>query len=231
MIFLIGFVIVALAAGLWATIFGVYDLDAIAGLPAAGTVIAILAALYLATVLSHRGERRRALWPMLTACLASAIMLGSAQFKDAPLALAEFLARASVSRDATSIAPRNQSASVLIRRRDDGGFIANAEFNHASLEARVDSGATSVVLRYSDAEKAGVDVSALNYDTALRTANGTSYLAPVRIKSVKNGALALDDVEGLVAKPGTLNENLLGTSFLRRLSSYEVAGNFATLRQ
>ena len=41
----------------------------------------------------------------------------------------------------------------------------------------------------------------------------------------------MDDVEALVARAGTLNENLLGTSFLRRLASYEVAGNFATLRQ
>ncbi len=96
----------------------------------------------------------------------------------------------------------------------------------------VDSGAATVVLRQSDAEKAGIDVRSLTFDTPLKTANGTSYLAPVRLKSVRIGHIvAVDDVEALVAKPGTLNENLLGMSFLRRLASYEVAGDFVTLRQ
>lgn len=99
------------------------------------------------------------------------------------------------------------------------------------MTMRIDNGSATVVLRQSDAEKAGIDVSNLAFDTPLKTANGTSYLAPVRLKSVRIGPLAIDDVEGLVARPGTLNENLLGTSFLRRLASVELTANFATLRQ
>jgi aspartyl protease family protein len=119
---------------------------------------------------------------------------------------------------------------VRIRKVADE-FVANAEINGQPISVLIDSGAATIVLRQSDAEKAGVDVRHLTFDTPLKTANGTSYLAPVRLKSVRVGQLTLDDVEALVAKPGTLNENLLGMSFLRRLASYEVAGDFITLRQ
>jgi aspartyl protease family protein len=119
---------------------------------------------------------------------------------------------------------------VRIRKLADG-FIATSEINGQSMSALVDSGAATVVLRQSDAERAGIDVRSLTFDTPLKTANGTSYLAPVRLKSVRIGDIVADDVEALVAKPGTLNENLLGMSFLRRLTSYEVAGDFVTLRQ
>ncbi len=46
-----------------------------------------------------------------------------------------------------------------------------------------------------------------------------------------SGCCELDDVEALVAKPGSLNENLLGMSFLRRLASYDLNGDFLTLRE
>jgi aspartyl protease family protein len=120
---------------------------------------------------------------------------------------------------------------VRIRRKSDGSFLANGEVNGEPLTLRIDSGATTLVLRQSDAERAGISISDLNFNTPLKSANGTNYLAPVRLKSIRVGGLIVDDVEGLVARPGTLNENLLGMSFLRRLTSYEVTGDFATLRQ
>jgi aspartyl protease family protein len=126
---------------------------------------------------------------------------------------------------------RNAPASVRIRRSDDGAFTAHTEVNGVAIPMLLDSGAATIVLRRTDAERAGVDVKNLDFDTPLKTANGTSYVAPTRLKSVSIGPLALSDVEALVAKPGTLNESLLGMSFLRRLRSYQVAGNFVTLRQ
>jgi aspartyl protease family protein len=205
------------------------NLGAIPDLPIAATVIGILIALYLAVHLSHRGERRLALWPTLAACISGAVLVAGAYNKSSPLVLTDPFS----ARQADDAAPirSGASASVRIRKRDDGGFFANSEVNGETMTVRIDSGAATVILRQSDAEKAGIDVSGLVFDTPLKTANGTSYLAPVRLKSVRVGAIAMDDVEGLVARPGTLNENLLGTSFLRRLASYQVAGNFATLRQ
>jgi aspartyl protease family protein len=64
----------------------------------------------------------------------------------------------------------------------------------------------------------------------VHTANGTTFAAPVRLRSIAVGPIELRDVEALVTKPGSLNENLLGMSFLRRLRSYEVSKEFLTLR-
>jgi aspartyl protease family protein len=38
-------------------------------------------------------------------------------------------------------------------------------------------------------------------------------------------------VDALVAKRGSLRENLLGMSFLNRLKSYEFSGEYLTLRK
>jgi aspartyl protease family protein len=230
MMFLLVSVALGLAGVVGATVFGGFSFATVPDLPAAGSVLGVLITLYLATLLSHRGERRFALWPTLLACASGAVLVAGAYNKNAPLAVADILSKGKAPEEALTL-PYSGPASVRVRRSAEGGFFANSEINSAAMVVRIDNGAATVVLKQSDAEKAGIDISNLTFDTPLRTANGTSYLAPVRLKSVRIGPLVMHDVEGLVAKPGTLNENLLGTSFLRRLASYELAGNFATLRQ
>jgi aspartyl protease family protein len=120
--------------------------------------------------------------------------------------------------------------AVRLRRHDNGHFVARGAVNGISLSLLVDTGASTVVLKPADAERAGVDTKALSFTTPVSTANGTTYAAPVRLKSVSVGTLQVRDVEALVAQPGALNENLLGMSFLKRLRSYEFSGDFLTLR-
>jgi aspartyl protease family protein len=231
LIFFLVIVILGLAGILGTSAFGAINFDAMPNLPVAASVIGALIALYLATLLSHRGQRRLALWPTIAACASGVVLVTGAFNKNAPLALADYFAFAKPPAVDAVPPTRNTSASVRLRRSDDGGFFANSEINGVAMTARLDNGAATVILKQTDAEKAGIDVGALTYDTPLRTANGISYLAPVRLKSVRIGPLVMNDVEALVARSGGLNENLLGTSFLRRLTSYELAGNFATLRQ
>lgn len=120
--------------------------------------------------------------------------------------------------------------AVRIRRRGDGHFVAASIVNGASVRMLVDTGASTVVLRPADAARAGIDTEALRYTVAVSTANGTAYAAPVRLRSLAVGAVEIKDVEALVAKPGTLNQSLLGMSFLRRLRSFDFSGEFLTLR-
>lgn len=125
--------------------------------------------------------------------------------------------------------PQGEQA-VRLRRRDNGHFIARGTINDTSLTLLVDTGASTVVLKPADAERAGIDIKSLSFTTPVSTANGTTYAAPVRLKSVSVGPLEVRDVEALVAQPGALSENLLGMSFLKRLRSYEFSGDFLTLR-
>lgn len=120
--------------------------------------------------------------------------------------------------------------AVRIRQRTDGHFIARADVDGASITMLIDTGASTVVLKQADARSAGIDTEGLNYTVPVNTANGTTFAAPVRLRSLAVGPIRLDDVEALVAKPGNLNVSLLGMSFLRRLRSYEFSGSFLTLR-
>lgn len=123
------------------------------------------------------------------------------------------------------------AVSVLLRRDARGSFVGQGRINSAAADFLIDTGSADVMIRHSDAERAGIDVAGLTFTTPVRTANGTVYAAPVRLRSVEIGLLRIEDLEALVAQPGTLNENLLGMSFLRRLTSYTLKGDFLTLRQ
>jgi aspartyl protease family protein len=124
------------------------------------------------------------------------------------------------------------SGEKAVRIRGDGGghFSAQGSVNGADVRLMVDTGASTVVLKAADAELAGIALDGLSFTVPVQTANGTAYAAPVRLREIAIGPIAFDDVEALVAKPGSLNESLLGMSFLKRLRSYEVVGDFMTLR-
>ena len=129
-----------------------------------------------------------------------------------------------------TVSTENGERAVRVRRRPDGHFMARVDINGASIPMLVDTGASTVVLKPADAERAGVDTKALAYSVPVQTANGTAYAAPVRLRSISIGGIEVRDVETLVSKPGSLKESLLGMSFLKRLRSYEFSGEFLTLR-
>lgn len=120
--------------------------------------------------------------------------------------------------------------AVRIRRSPRGSFFARAELNGAEIPMLVDTGASMVVLKYADAERAGIDTKSLSFTVAVDTANGSTFCAPVRVPSITVGGIRFERVEALVAQPGNLKESLLGMSFLKRLRSYDVTGDFMTLR-
>jgi aspartyl protease family protein len=130
----------------------------------------------------------------------------------------------------TTIAGTDGEQSVRLRRRPGGHFVANVVVNNVPLSMLVDTGASVITLKAADATALGIDVDALSFSIPVKTANGTAYSAPVRLRRVAIGGIAVDGLEALVARPGALNESLLGMNFLNRLRSYEFTGEFLTLR-
>lgn len=128
------------------------------------------------------------------------------------------------------VATSEGEVAVRLRKHPNGHFLARGKINGAPMTLLIDTGASSVVLKPADAERAGIDLSSLSFNTPVQTANGTTFSAPVRLRSIAIGDIVLEDVQALVSKPGSLNENLLGMSFLTRLRSYEFSGDFLTLR-
>ena len=87
-----------------------------------------------------------------------------------------------------------------------------------------------VALTDSDARALGVrpDRSAYNYP--LGTANGVVRGARIRLREIRLGDILVRDVDAVVLPAGALGVSLLGTSFLRKLSGYEVQGGRMILR-
>jgi aspartyl protease family protein len=120
--------------------------------------------------------------------------------------------------------------AVRLRRRTDGHFVARTEVEGTQITMLIDTGASSVVLKSTDAQRVGLDTAGLKYVVPVQTANGTTFAANIRLKSVAVGTITFNDVEALVAQSGALEESLLGMSFLSKLGSYEFSGDYLTLR-
>ena len=119
---------------------------------------------------------------------------------------------------------------VTLRRRADGHFVASAEIDGTSVTMLVDTGASTILLRAEDAIKAGIFLTDRDYSARITTANGTTLAAPVRLNSIAVGNIRYENVKALVARPNSLQESLLGNSFLERLGSYKVEGDSLVLR-
>ncbi|HEX2842901.1 retropepsin-like aspartic protease family protein [Hyphomicrobium sp.] len=231
-------ILVAILAGLvvlfWSLDGDTDQLAAVAGDNAIYIIGALaLLALYLATVSGDYQGRKRDAVRHLATWLAIGLALVVAYTYRAELKTIAYRVAGEVLPPGHTLlvdtAPSGEQA-VRLRRHDNGHFVARGAANGVSIALLVDTGASTVVLKPADAERIGIDIKQLSYTTPVSTANGTTFAAPVRLKSVSVGPLEVRDVEALVAQPGALSENLLGMSFLKRLRSYEFSGDFLTLR-
>jgi aspartyl protease family protein len=124
-------------------------------------------------------------------------------------------------------APPAYAGSAALDRSADGHWRADSRVNGRKVELLVDTGATMVVLTHDDARTAGIDVRNLRYSERVRTANGVTRAALVKLERVQVGQVRVRDVEALVVERG-LSMSLLGMSFLSRLEQFHVRGQ--TLR-
>ena len=131
---------------------------------------------------------------------------------------------ASLPSDADDGAPR----SVTIRAAHNGHFHVDAVANGRRIPFVVDTGATVVSLTRQDAERIGLDVSRLAYTQRFQTANGVARAAPVKLREVSVGPIAIYDVQAVVNE-GRSAQSLLGMSFLSRLDGYSFSGDALTM--
>jgi aspartyl protease family protein len=119
---------------------------------------------------------------------------------------------------------------VTVFRRPDGGFTLDVSVGRTRLPFTLDTGASSVVLRWDDALRLKIPVRNLDYNVEVMTANGRGLAAEVLLPSLTIGPLTQINVPALVEKPGALHENLLGMSYLNQLKSFTVSNDKVVLR-
>ncbi len=100
------------------------------------------------------------------------------------------------------------------------------------LPVLIDTGATFVALTYEDAASVGIHPADAEFKYQVHTANGTGRVAATILPSVRVGNVEARNVKALVSAPGTLTgQSLLGMSFLKQLSGFEIQAGRLVLRQ
>lgn len=110
-----------------------------------------------------------------------------------------------------------------------GHFYVDAQVDGTAVRFLVDTGATRVVLDPADARRIGIHVRAPDFTGRAGTANGVVRIAPVTLRRVRIGPLALRHVEAAVNE-APMGISLLGMSFLERLDGYAVERDRLVLR-
>lgn len=119
---------------------------------------------------------------------------------------------------------------VVLRKRLDGHFQADATINGRAVSMLVDTGASSIALTYDDAERIGLDPSNLGYTLTVMTANGPALAAPVTLEQIAIGSIERRNIRATVAAEGKLDRSLLGMSFLSTLDSLQMRTDELRLR-
>jgi len=133
-------------------------------------------------------------------------------------------AAVAVSESESSKSHRHEvSREVEIRAERDGHFYVNATVNFRPVRLMVDTGATVVALRVSDAAAAGIRLRDVDFNNPVQTANGTTNAAQATLESVSVSDIEVRNVRALIIPDDQLSVSLLGGSFLHELRRFEVA--------
>lgn len=111
-----------------------------------------------------------------------------------------------------------------------GHFTVHPMVRNTRLRMLVDTGASMVVLTDADARSLGIKLQPADYRVRMSTANGVISAAQVHLDEVTLGEITVRRVEAVVMPAGALSTSLLGMSFLKRLSGFEIAGGKLVLK-
>lgn len=112
-----------------------------------------------------------------------------------------------------------------------GHYFTDVFVDGQPIHVVVDTGATSVALREEDAAALGIFPDPAEFKVQVQTANGIAHAAAVKLREMKIGSIQLFDVDALVTERGALAVNLLGMTFLSRLSRVEIVNGSLLLRK
>jgi len=109
-------------------------------------------------------------------------------------------------------------------------YFVTAAVNRRPFSFLVDTGASYVALRRSDARRAQIHVDRADFTYEVRTANGITNAALVDIDDIEIDLIRIKNVKAFILPDEQLGTNLLGMSFLSKLESVEARQGELVLR-
>jgi aspartyl protease family protein len=104
-----------------------------------------------------------------------------------------------------------------IKASNGGHFAVEERVDGRRIDFMVDTGASQITLRESDAARLGIHPSQRDYSVRISTANGEGRAALVQLGMVEVGDIVVRDIPALITPDNALAVNLLGMSFLSRV--------------
>ncbi len=120
------------------------------------------------------------------------------------------------------------SGAIELQREYNGHFYADVEINGSPVRVLVDTGASGIALTRSDAQRAGLAVSAGMFEVVGKGANGDVHGEYVMLDRVSLGSTMAERVPAIVLDSG--EQSLLGQSFLSKFDTVEIKGDTMVLR-
>ena len=106
---------------------------------------------------------------------------------------------------------------MTLRKADNGHFQTAAVVDGRRMDFLVDTGASVIALRESDAARLDIHPVPRDYTARASTANGVIKAAPVELNRVEVGGIVVRNVAAFVLPDEALGKNLLGMSFLSKV--------------
>jgi len=119
---------------------------------------------------------------------------------------------------------------VKIAASADHQYYVTAAVNAHPASFLVDTGASYVALRDTDARRAGIFMTYSDFRHPVRTANGETRAAMIDIRKIEIEGIRVENVKAFVLADDQLSVNLLGMTFLSRLESVEARAGQLVLR-
>ena len=154
-----------------------------------------------------------------------------ARYADQAVAVHPSAQTAAVAPDYQPRQPVTSGRSLILDSDRQGHFKTEARIDGRYVDFLVDTGASTVVLRETDAARAGIRPRPSDFTATVSTANGKIKAAPAKLDRIELGGITVYDVPALVLPDEALSQNLLGVSFLSRLKRYEYANGRMVLEQ
>ena len=118
----------------------------------------------------------------------------------------------------TSVGPDEAIAT----RGGDGRFVFDVVADGAGLQVVYDPQASFLTLSAETADRLGLSRRDESFSTLTRMSSGFVHVTPATIDTMTVGNITVSHLSAYVARSGELSSNILGQSFLARLSSYVV---------
>ncbi len=121
----------------------------------------------------------------------------------------------------TTVMADDPSGALVLTRRDDGHFYADASVNGQNARFLIDSGATKTTIDGALAEAAELETG--RRVDMVDTANGTVAMKKAVVQSFAVGTITRSDLPVSVSSQAGLN--VIGMNFLSTLRGWRVEGN------